>query len=66
MNLSKKVSLTLVKDLDLEKFNFNYFTNKNYTISIPVSEITKSSSCFVNLKRRKIYKLFKNKRKMWC
>ena len=43
----------LVKDLDLEKFNFNYFTNKNYTISIPVSEITKSSSCFVNLKVEK-------------
>ena len=30
----------LVRDLDIEKFNFNYFTNEDYTISIPVSEIT--------------------------
>ena len=47
--LKQESKFNLVKDLDLEKFNFNYFTNKNYTISIPVSEITKSSSCFVNL-----------------
>ena len=45
----------LVRDLDIEKFNFNYFTNENYTISIPVSEITKSSSCFVNLKEEKVF-----------
>ena len=51
--LKQESKFNLVKDLDLEKFNFNYFTNKNYTISIPVSEITKSSSCFVNLKVEK-------------
>ena len=26
----------LVKDLDIEKFNFNYFTSKDFTISIPI------------------------------
>ena len=51
--LNQESKFNLVKDLDLEKFNFNYFTNKDYTISIPVSEITKSSSCFVNLKEEK-------------
>jgi hypothetical protein len=51
----------LVRDLDIEKFNFNYFTNKNYTISIPVSEITKSSSCFVNLKEEKSIDYFEIK-----
>ena len=45
----------LVRDLDIEKFNFNYFTNEYYAISIPVSEITKSSSCFVNLKEEKVF-----------
>lgn len=51
----------LVRDLDIEKFNFNYFTNENYTISIPVSEITKSSSCFVNLKEEKSLDYFEIK-----
>ena len=45
----------LVKDLDIEKFNFNYFTSEDFTISIPISEITKSSSCFVNLKEEKVF-----------
>ena len=36
----------LVKDLDIEKFNFNYFTSE---------DITKSSSCFVNLKEEKVF-----------
>tara|TARA_B100001179_G_scaffold212628_1_gene180698 strand:+ start:279 stop:986 length:708 start_codon:yes stop_codon:yes gene_type:complete len=51
----------LVRDLDIEKFNFNYFTNEDYTISIPVSEITKSSSCFVNLKEEKSISYFEIK-----
>ena len=51
----------LVTDLDIEKFNFNYFTNESYTISIPVSEITKSSSCFVNLKEEKSLDYFEIK-----
>tara|TARA_R110000772_G_scaffold54698_1_gene124891 strand:+ start:6962 stop:7663 length:702 start_codon:yes stop_codon:yes gene_type:complete len=51
----------LVRDLDIEKFNFNYFTNEYYTISIPVSEITKSSSCFVNLKDEKSVDYFEIK-----
>ena len=51
----------LVRDLDIEKFNFNYFTNEDYTISIPVSEITKSSSCFVNLKEEKSIDYFEIK-----
>ena len=51
----------LVRDLDIEKFNFNYFTNEYYTISIPVSEITKSSSCFVNLKEEKSIDYFEIK-----
>jgi hypothetical protein len=51
----------LVRDLDIEKFNFNYFTNEDYTISIPVSEITKSSSCFVNLKEEKVIDYFEIK-----
>ena len=45
----------LVKDLDIEKFNYNYFTSEDFTISIPISEITKSSSCFVNLKEEKVF-----------
>ena len=45
----------LVKDLDIEKLNFNYFTSKDFTISIPILEITKSSSCFVNLKEEKVF-----------
>ena len=51
----------LVRDLDIEKFNFNYFSNEYYTISIPVSEITKSSSCFVNLKEEKSLDYFEIK-----
>ncbi len=51
----------LVRDLDIEKFNFNYFTNEDYTISIPVSEITKSSSCFANLKEEKSISYFEIK-----
>jgi hypothetical protein len=51
----------LVRDLDIEKFNFNYFSNEYYTISIPVSEITKSSSCFVNLKDEKSVDYFEIK-----
>ena len=45
----------LVKDLDIEKLNFNYFTSEDFTISIPILEITKSSSCFVNLKEEKVF-----------
>ena len=45
----------LVKDLDIEKLNFNYFASKDFTISIPILEITKSSSCFVNLKEEKVF-----------
>ena len=30
----------LVKDLDIEKLNFNYFTSEDFTISIPILEIT--------------------------
>ena len=58
---NQESKFNLVKDLDLEKFNFNYFTNEDYTISIPVAEITKSSSCFVNLKEEKSIDYFEIK-----
>jgi len=59
--LKQESKYNLVRDLDIEKFNFNYFTNEYYTISIPVSEITKSSSCFVNLKEEKSVDYFEIK-----
>jgi len=51
----KESKYNLVKDLDIEKFNFNYFTSEDFTIAIPILEITKSSSCFVNLKEEKTF-----------
>ncbi len=41
----------LIKDLDLEKLNFNFLSNKFYSLTIPENEITKKSSCHLNLKK---------------
>ena len=43
----------LIKDLDLEKLNFNFLSNKYYSLSIPEKDITKKASCFINLKKEK-------------
>ena len=43
----------LIKDLDLEKLNFNFLSNKFYSLTIPENEITKKSSCHLNLKKEK-------------
>ena len=43
----------LIKDLDLEKLNFNFLSNKYYSLSIPENEITKKSSCHLNLNEEK-------------
>ena len=40
-------------DLDLEKLNFNFLSNKYYSLSIPEKDITKKASCFINLKKEK-------------
>jgi hypothetical protein len=43
----------LIKDLDLEKLNFNFLSNKYYSLSIPEKDITKKTSCSINLKKEK-------------
>ena len=43
----------LIKDLDLEKLNFNFLSNKYYSLSIPEKDITKKASCHLNLKKEK-------------
>jgi hypothetical protein len=49
----KESKYNLVKDLDIEKLNFNYFTNKHFSMMIPDTEITKKTTCFINLKKEK-------------
>ena len=49
----KESKYNLVKDLDIEKLNFNYFTNKHFSMTIPDTEITKKTTCFINLKKEK-------------
>ena len=43
----------LIKDLDLEKLNFNLLSNKYYSILISEKVINKKASCFLNLKKEK-------------
>ena len=39
-----------IKHLDLTKFKFHYFYSNRYQIHIPASDITKASSCHMDLK----------------
>ena len=43
----------LIKDLDLEKLNFNFLSNKYYSLSIPEKDITKKASCHLLTLRKK-------------
>jgi hypothetical protein len=53
----------LIKDLDLEKLNFNFLSNKFYSLTIPENEITKKSSCHLNLKKEKRLNYLKIKKR---
>ena len=50
-NFKQDAKHNLIKDLDLEKLNFNFLSNKYYSLSIPEKDITKKASCFINLKK---------------
>ena len=52
-NFKRDAKHNLIKDLDLEKLNFNFLSNKYYSLSIPEKDITKKPSCFINLKKEK-------------
>ena len=52
-NFKQDAKNNLIKDLDLEKLNFNFLSNKYYSLSIPEKDITKKASCFLNLKKEK-------------
>ena len=52
-NFKQDAKHNLIKDLDLEKLNFNFLSNKYYSLSIPEKDITKKGSCFINLKKEK-------------
>ena len=52
-NFKQDAKHNLIKDLDLEKLNFNFLSNKYYSLSIPEKDITKKASCFLNLKEEK-------------
>ena len=52
-NFKQDAKHNLIKDLDLEKLNFNFLSNKYYSLSIPEKDITKKASCFINLKKEK-------------
>ena len=43
----------LIKNLDIEKLNFNFLSNKYYSLLIPEEEVTKKSTCYLNLKKEK-------------
>ena len=52
-NFKQDAKHNLIKDLDLEKLNFNLLSNKYYSLSIPEKDITKKASCHLNLKKEK-------------
>ena len=52
-NFKQDAKHNLIKDLDLEKLNFNFLSNKYYSLSIPEKNITKKASCHLNLKKEK-------------
>ena len=52
-NFKQDAKHNLIKDLDLEKLNFNFLSNKYYSLSIHEKDITKKASCFLNLKKEK-------------
>jgi hypothetical protein len=52
-NFKQDAKNNLIKDFDLEKLNFNFLSNKYYSLSIPEKDITKKASCFINLKKEK-------------
>jgi hypothetical protein len=47
---AKTSKFNFIKHLDLTKFSFHYFYSDRYQIHIPASDITKASSCHMDLK----------------
>lgn len=47
---AKTSKFNLIKYLDLTKFKFHYFYSNRYQIHIPASDITKASSCHMDLR----------------
>jgi hypothetical protein len=47
---AKTSKFNFIKHLDLTKFKFHYFYSNRYQIHIPASDITKASSCHMDLK----------------
>ena len=62
-SFKQEVMYNLIKDLDLEKLNFNFLSNKYYSLSIPEKDITKKASCFINLKKEKRLNYLKIKKR---
>ena len=62
-NFKQDAKHNLIKDLDLEKLNFNFLSNKYYSLSIPEKDITKKASCFINLKKEKRLNYLKIKKR---
>ena len=62
-NFKQDAKHNLIKDLDLEKLNFNFLSNKYYSLSIPEKDITKKASCFINLKKEKSLNYLKIKQR---
>ena len=51
--IKQKTKYNLIKELDIEKFNFNYFSSEDYSMIIPDSKVTKKSTCSMNLKKER-------------
>ena len=62
-NFKQDAKNNLIKDLDLEKLNFNFLSNKYYSLSIPEKDITKKASCHLNLKKEKSLNYLKIKQR---
>ena len=51
--IKQKTKYNLIKELDIEKFNFNYFSSEDYSMIIPDSKVIKKSTCSMNLKKER-------------
>ena len=51
--IKQKTKYNLIKDFDIEKFSFNFFSSEDYSMIIPDSKVTKKSTCFMNLKKER-------------
>lgn len=51
--IKQKTKHNLIKEFDIEKFNFNFFSSEDYSMIIPDSKVTKKSTCSMNLKKER-------------